>query len=100
VFQRPGYLGSTYCLYTDGVRIGYAQWSRIAVGVSTIHKPNQRTGTGFWYADVLTEETLKGALNCIAPDWAYATDRASVKKYRDFNEYLSESKFNRKLVEV
>lgn len=98
VFMRPGC--DTYCLYTDDVRIGYAQWNRYRLGVSSVHKPSRQVGTGFHVADTITPETIREALHCFAPSWAYQCDRQQVKKYSDFNEYLRESKFNSELTEV
>jgi hypothetical protein len=101
VFVRPHCQAPiTYCFYTDGTKIGYAQWSGCRAQVSTVHVPCRKCGTGFVYADEITVETVKGALNCHAPHWASDWDRAAVKKYRDFDAYLKASKFNSGLVEV
>ena len=90
----------TYCFFTDGVHIGYAQWSDYRTSASTVHKPSKAVGTGFKVADEITPESLIAALNTIAPHWASDSDRASVRKYRDINEYLQASKWNSELLEV
>ncbi len=90
----------TYCFFTDGEHIGYAQWSTSRSSVSTVHKPNKSTGTGFTVADEITRETLLAAMQTIAPHWVSAADRASVRKYRDIDDYLKSSKWNSELTEV
>lgn len=99
VFVRPGRSPVTYCFYTDGKRIGYAQWGN-REHVSTVHKPCRECGTGFHYADQINPETIKGALFAYAPDWAYSRERNAVRKYRDWDEYVNASKFNGELTEV
>ena len=89
-----------YCFFTDGKNIGYAQWGGIRESVSSVHKPNKSTGTGFNVADEITQETLLTAMQTIAPHWAFASDRASVRKYRDIDDYLKSSKWNSELTEV
>ena len=89
-----------YCFFTDGKNIGYAQWGGISESVSSVHKPNKSTGTGFSVADEITQMTLLAAMQTIAPHWASASDRASVRKYRDIDAYLKASKWNSELTEV
>ena len=89
-----------YCFFTDGKNIGYAQWGGIRESVSSVHKPNKSTGTGFSVADEITQMTLLAAMQTIAPHWASASDRASVRKYRDIDAYLKASKWNSELIEV
>lgn len=93
--QRP-----TYCFFTDGTRIGYAQWSSMRDSVSSVHKPNRLTGTGFAIADEITVKSLNAAISCHAPHWASDSERASVVKYADWNAYVGASTFNAELVEV
>lgn len=90
----------TYCFFTDGTRIGYAQWGGYRQSVSSVHMPNKTTGTGFGVADEITPTTLAAALNRPYPHWASAADRASVKKYADMDAYLKASKWNSELIEV
>lgn len=90
----------TYCFFTDGKNIGYAQWSGIRESISTVHKPNKSTGTGFIVACEITQETLLTAMQTIAPHWVSAADRASVRKYRDIDDYLRDSKWNSEFKEV
>lgn len=98
VFMRPG--ADTYCYYTDGTLIGYAQWGRNDVRVTSVHVPNRNCGTGFAISDTINAATLRAAMTCTAPHWATGSDRASVKKYRDFDAFLKSSKFNSELLEV
>jgi hypothetical protein len=83
----------TYCYYTDGINIGYAQWCNDP-GVSTIHKPNKHCGTGFKVSDSITAMNLKAGFS-VAPEWATQADRqeAAKQKYADWNEF-ARSKHN------
>ena len=70
---------TTYVWFTDGERIGYAQYSDMeGVKYSTVHKANTTTGTGFHAQDA------KAALG-FAPHGA--SDTSTVRKYRDFAEF-------------
>ena len=80
--------GTTYCHFTDGVNIGYAQFDWQGVSLSTVHKPNRFVGTGF--------NVLKGCWSsaddarrafALAPSWASESDRRQVKKYSDFESF-------------
>lgn len=74
---------ASYVYYTDGRRIGYAQWSGLVNSVSTVHIPNKQTGTGFRVAEEITPETLAEGF-ALAPHWAYGRDVATVKKFKDW----------------
>lgn len=90
-----------FCFYTDGTRIGYAQWSGIrGPCVDSVHIPNIQTGTGFKVADEITPESLEEALACHAPDWAAPRDHASVRKYPNWEAFQSANDWNAELVEV
>lgn len=89
-----------YCYYTDGTRIGYAQWSRLGTRVSSVHKPSSQVGTGFGIADEITEATVKAAMTTLYPHWASSADRAAVKKYRNWEEFLNKDAWNRGYAEV
>lgn len=74
---------STYIYFTDGKRIGYAQYDTWrGVSYTTVHIPNRYTGTGFGAQDA------QAALG-FAPHWASQSDRDSVMKYRDFEHFQS-----------
>ena len=96
IAKHPG----QYCFVTDGTHIAYAQWSDHRPGVSTVHLPNKTTGTGFQFAETITPDTVCKAMNCVAPAWASDKDRASVRKYTDWNEYLHANSFNEGLFQV
>lgn len=102
VFVRPSrsLVNSEWCFYTDGTRIAYAQWSDYRASVSSVHKANRKTGTGFAIADHINRETLASAIACRAPGWAWGSDAQSVHKYSDWDAYHNESAFNRELTEV
>ena len=89
----------TYALFTDGMRIGYIQHERFrGYSLSTVHKPNRETGTGFKAVEGLSEsdltaEKLEKAF-AHAPSWAPPKQHESVKKYKDMTEYLTKDSFN------
>lgn len=69
---------TSYAYFTDGTRIGYAQYSNMrGAEYSTVHLPCKGCGTGFGAQNA--EEALK-----FAPAWAYKRDTDAVRKYPDF----------------
>lgn len=92
----------TWCHYTDGTRIAYCQWGERAYGmrVATVHKPNRATGTGFVISETIDVQSLTAAINCIAPSWASRSDAASVKKWKDWDEFHNSNQWHRQYVEV
>ena len=90
-----------YCFYTDGTRIGYAQWSNArGPHVSSVHIPSRIAGTGFHVADKITPESLRGAITCHAPYWATAAERTIVRKYPSWEAFHAEDGFKSSLTEV
>lgn len=85
-----------YCFFTDGTRIGYAQWSGYRTSVSSVHVGSRENGTGFGVADSITPESIKAAAEMVMPNWA----TGSVRKYRSWDEYIAESDWNAGLTEV
>ena len=76
---------SSYVFFTDGIRVGYAQYDkREGVSYSTTHKACRTVGTGF-KVDSLQEALL------FAPAWADNRQRAAVCKYKDFEEFKSQN---------
>ena len=99
VFIRPqGSREVEYCFYTDGKRIGYAQWSD-RPAVSSVHKANRQTGTGWAIDDEITPASLKAALSG-PPPWASLRDRAASVSYTGIDQFLKSSAFNSELVEA
>ena len=99
VFMREP--GSTYAYFSDGDRVGYVQ--REAGGgftVSTVHMPNQKTGTGYQISRhaPLTAETLREALFTVSPPWD-RNNLDTVLKFRDLDQFLSHSTWNEGFVE-
>lgn len=85
----------TWLLFTDGKNIGYLQDGRLeGLTLTTVHKPNTSTGTGFGMGPVveLTYEALAQAF-VHAPHWA-GHGATSVRKYRDMEDYRKASAFN------
>lgn len=99
VFVRGPEEKATYCYFTDGTRIAYAQWPYGRPKVLTVHMPCHSFGTGFEYANEITAESLKGALIYHKPSWAFS-DHMLVKKYRGIEAFLKSSKFNSEYVEI
>lgn len=74
----------SYVYFTDGKRIGYAQYDRVqGVKYSTVHKPHSQIGTGF-RADS-AEEALAHV-----PKWAHMSDWSFVVKYADLDTFRKE----------
>lgn len=95
VFTRPN---AEYCFYTDGSKIGYAQWSGIVHQTGSVHKPHSYVGTGYVVAEEITKETLQAALTLHCPHWdAHNADNA--KKYKDWDDFHNKNDWNRQLVE-
>lgn len=88
-----------YCYCTDGTHIAYVQWSDGRPQVSTVHMPNEQTGTGFQFADKITPELIRLAMGCVAPSWANERDRSSVRKYKNWDEFHQSNSFNSQLKE-
>lgn len=79
---------TSYCYFTDGVNIGYAQFDWQGASISTVHEQNRYTGTGFvvMKGGRATPDDARRAF-AFAPSWASETDRRQVKKYRDFESF-------------
>lgn len=93
----------TWLIYTDGTNIGYLQDDRgMGLSISTVHKPNHTTGTGFLaikgLGTVALSDLKVGFIIC--PVWASQTDRESVKKYKDIYEFLNANPFNKQYREI
>lgn len=86
----------TYCYYTDGTRIGYAQWSRMEK-VTTVHQPSVSGGTGYVLADEITPESLDRAIKTGVPEWSRD---GYPKKYKDWEQFFNANAFNKQLVEM
>lgn len=98
VFMRSP--SDTWCYYTDGTRIAYAQSGRFRESLTTTHIPNRTTGTGFHYADEITPENIRGAIACHAPSWAWGRDAEASRKWRDWDTFRNSDAFNRAYREV
>lgn len=89
-----------HCFFTDGKVIGYAQWSDSTPYVGSVHKANRQVGVGFTVSYEITAISLKTAAHCFAPEWACQSERLSVVKYKDWDEFHNRDSFTSKLVEV
>lgn len=77
-----------WCYFTDGTRIGYAQWGGYDCSTSTVHYPSQQCGTGFKIGEGITVQSIRDSF-ATAPNWASSADRAAVRKYADFETFRS-----------
>lgn len=95
--------GDTWLIFTDGTRIGYLQDDRSSFSLSTVHKPNKNSGTGFQMLRHVGDFTKEDLEACFAraPHWALERDARPVVKYKDMAAYINENSFNReyKLIE-
>lgn len=91
----------SYLLFTDrnAVKIGYLQNSGLdAISMSTVHKPNYTSGTGFGMFQHVDEDDLSredlDACFCLYPQWASSASRDSVRKWKGMEEFRAADKFN------
>jgi len=93
----------SYMFFTDGKSIGYFQSDKYRPAtISTVHKPNGTTGTGFRVvddADPKNKKDLERGFD-FCPNWASGRDRASVIKWRDMAEFLEDNDWNAGYSEV
>lgn len=87
----------TFCYFVKDNKIGYIQAEATWIfSLTTVHKPNPQTGTGFSIARDLTAADLTAATLqkafAMYPDWAWCTDRESVQKYKNVEEFLKDRK--------
>lgn len=93
--QKAGlgvYMGrpsDTYAYFTDGVRIGYVQWSKGEVEYSTVHKPSGQVGTGF------RANNAEDALRMTCPSWAFH-NAGFVHKWASWEAFQKDSEWNRR----
>lgn len=94
VYMRDTDDSYAYIESEDG--ICYIQHSRITgYSITTVHKPNKSTGTGYGlYSDVgrVTPKMLNEAIRTRYPHWDYGAP--SVSKYTSMEHYTKGSKFN------
>lgn len=88
----------SWCVYTDGKRIGYMQRAEfVGYSISTVHKPNILTGTGWQMIretfDLTPENLAFGLMDY--PSGATDKERESVRKYSGIEEYRESMRFNR-----
>lgn len=106
VHQHAGRYGGekiTYAYYSDGQSIGYIQRSGLGgYDISTVHKANHSSGTGFSIErgislSQLTKANLEQGF-VFAPSWAVETK--SVNKWKDMDAFLSANTWNKGFYKV
>lgn len=91
------YMRSTndsWLYFTNGKNLGYLQNNETSgYCLSTVHKPNQTTGTGFQIAKEITNLSKEALEMCfvIAPSWANYGDARTVIKYTDMADFIKAS---------
>jgi hypothetical protein len=82
---------TTYCHIVKDDKIGYVEYSNGGFKFSTVHKPCRQCGTGFSMHREVYSPTLDMANDTLAfaPYWASSTDRQAIKKYKNWEEYVS-----------
>lgn len=89
--------GVTFFNLSDGKNIILVETNSFGgYNISSIHKPNTRTGTGFRLAEgvELTGKLINDCLSTFAPAWAYGNqqDIDSVKKYESLEDFIKHDK--------
>jgi hypothetical protein len=102
VFMRDQGDGYLYFTDTDAQQIGALSIDRLeGICLTTVHKPNTSTGTGFSVARgavlPLTRSELEAAFR-LGPSWP--TDLKSVAKWRDWQQFTERDSWNAGFVEV
>lgn len=95
--------GDTWLYFTDGVRLGYLQEERYGgFSLSTVHKPNHTTGTGYNVERDAPDFDKAMLLRCFqhAPSWAHGSDPATVVKFASVAQWLASSAFTCEYKEV
>ena len=96
-----------YFTYSDGQNVAYIQAGDYGHGVtiSTVHKGNRNTGTGYgldnWDEprhEVTAEDLKEGFIFC--PNWASRKDRPYIVKYANLEDYFKNAIHQDKYFEV
>jgi hypothetical protein len=86
----------SWLYYTDGTHIGCLQHNIYdGISVSTVHIPNQKTGTGFRVEsgyESVGKTILETAFHI--PSWAAGTDREASKPFKDIEHFLKADSWN------
>ena len=89
----------SYAIFEKAGRLGYVQTERAGgYRLSSVHKPNKDTGTGFAIRELpvdLTAANLEQASNMVAPHWARRPE-----KFAGIDEYRAHSRFHAQYAEV
>jgi len=101
VYRRRAH--DNHVFYTDGTRIGYAQFHPMrGYSISSVHQANRTSGTGFEIEREVfdIDSAMLKAAFCHAPAWADRPSRESVVKYRGMAAYLAASDWNASLMVI
>lgn len=81
---------------TDGNNIATVSRALVGLSVNTVHKPCRECGTGFGLSGLWGETTMDDAIKMLpaamtmtAPSWATKADRAAVRKWASWEEYMN-----------
>ena len=91
----------SYAIVTSEGGLCYMQYGRSSgYKLTTTHKPNQSTGTGFQMYDWLNyvkKEQIDASIRTLAPSWAYG-ERPT--KYKDIEDFRKHDQWNAGYTEV
>jgi hypothetical protein len=83
---------TTYCNFVKDDKIGYCEvndWG--SFNFSTVHKACRECGTGYsMHREVCPEVKMAEDCFVMAPDWANSQDFKAIRKYKNWEEYVSE----------
>lgn len=96
-YKKISITGSeNFFFLSDGVNIIYCQKLPHSDGyeISSVHKPNEKIGTGFRLHDYATldTKTIDNALQVFIPNWADRSDMEKVTKYSNLDEFINYEK--------
>ena len=82
---------TTYCHFVKNNNIGYVERTDSGFNFSSVHKPNNRCGTGYGIFREEYSPTISHAERCFIykPNWASVND--IVEKYKSWDDYISNS---------
>ncbi len=82
---------TTYCNFVKDDKIGYVERGDYGFNFSTVHKPCRECGTGYSMHREIVNPTVEMAQDCLvlAPHWAWSKDVKAIRKYKNWEEYIS-----------
>ena len=84
---------TTYCNFVKDDKIGYVERGDYGFNFGSVHKPCRECGTGFSIHREIVIPTVEMAEDSfvLAPHWASRSDIQAVKKYKNWEDFMSNS---------